>query len=178
MSTDAPQPGNYEIATGDKVDPTANVLNLVREAITRQDDLRNLEAMHAGRMRDVVGRYEEKLRTAESARIDAIREVDVRNQQIAAQVADTRANTLAGQVATTADAFRQAMAAELAPIKASIEDLRRAQYETQGQKSQIVETRDVQASSRLNANLVIGIVGLLLTSIIIAVAISVAAHGG
>lgn len=177
MSTDDP-PGAYEVATGTKVDPTANVLNLVREAITRQDDLRNLEAMHAGRMRDVVGKYEEKLRTAESARIDAIREVDVRNQQIAAQVADTRANTLAGQVATTADAFRQAMAAELAPIKASIEDLRRAQYETQGQKSQIVETRDVQASSRLNANLVIGVLGLVLTSIIIAVAISVAAHGG
>ena len=175
MSTDDP---NYEIATGDKVDPTANVLNLVREAISRQDDLRNLEAAHAGRMRDVVGKYEEKLRTAESARIDAIREVDVRNQQIAAQVADTRANTLAGQVATTAEAFRVAMAAELSPIKASIEDLRRAQYETQGQKSQIVETRDVQASSRLNANLVVGIVGLLLTSLIIAVAVAVAAHGG
>jgi hypothetical protein len=170
--------GNYEVATGTKVDPTANVLNLVREAITRQDDLRDRDAEHAREMREMVGRYEDKLRTAESARIDAIREVDVRNQQIAGTNADTRANTLAGQVATTAEAFRVAMAAELSPIKASIEDLRRAQYETQGQKSQIVETRDVRAEGRLNANLVVGCVALLLTAIIIAVAIYSAAHSG
>jgi hypothetical protein len=174
---------------GAKVDPTANVLNLVREAITRQDDLRNLESAHTTEIANLRAHYDEKLREAETARIDAIRAVDVGAVNRAAEVAATQANTLAGQVATSAETLRNqvaaaataaatALAAALSPIQAAVEDLRRAQYETQGQKSQIVETRDVRAEGRLNANLLVGCAALLLTSIIIAIAIYSAAHGG
>jgi hypothetical protein len=189
VSTDDPLRGNYEIATGAKVDPTANVLNLVREAITRQDDLRDLASAHSKEVADLRAHYDGLLRAAETARIDAIRAVDVGAVNRAAEVAATQANTLAGQVATSAETLRNqvaaaataaatALAAALSPIQAAVEDLRRAQYETQGQKSQVIETRDTTAASRLNANLVVGIVGLLLTAIIISVAIFVAAHGG
>ena len=178
--------GNYEVATGTKVDPTANVLNLVREAINRQDDLRDLTATHLREMADLRASYEDKLRRAESDRIDAIRAVDAAAVQRAAEVQAAQQQALAAQVATTADAFRASLAAALAPITTSVDDLRskdiadlrRAQYETQGQKSQVIETRDVRAEGRLNANLVVGCVALLLTAIIIAVAIYSAAHSG
>jgi hypothetical protein len=40
----------------------------------------------------------------------------------------------------------------------------------------VVETRDVRAEQRLNANLLVGVVALLLTAVIIAVGIYSAAH--
>jgi hypothetical protein len=182
---------------GDPFDPTTNVKALVEADRRRQDDLRNMQAAHDRELRaaeirrqdekaELRAAYEDKLRRAESDRIDAIRAVDAAAVQRAAEVQAAQQQALAAQVATTADAFRVSLAAALAPITTSVDDLRskdiadlrRAQYETQGQKSQIVETRDVRADSRLNANLVVGVVGLLLTSVIIAVAIFVAAHGG
>jgi hypothetical protein len=143
-------------------DPTTNVLDLVRAAMQRQDDLRNLVTAHggemlalverhAGRMADLRADYDSKLREAESARIDAIRSVDVGAVQRAAEVQQDQANTLAGQVATTADAFRASLTAALVPIQNSIDDLRRAQYEAQGQKTQVVETRDTGADVRATA---------------------------
>ena len=133
------------------IDPTKNVLDLVRAAIQRQDDLREMSAAHAREMQSAeTRRMDEKaelraehgkeLRQIETARLDAIRAVDVNAVQRAAEVQATQAGALAAQVATTADAFRASLAAALAPIQASIEDLRRAQYEAQGQKTQVVET--------------------------------------
>ena len=182
---------------GDPFDPTTNVKALVEADRRRQDDLRNMQAAHDRELRaaeirrqdekaELRAAYEDKLRRAESDRIDAIRAVDAAAVQRAAEVQAAQQQALAAQVATTADAFRVSLAAALAPITTSVDDLRskdiadlrRAQYETQGQKSQIVETRDVRADSRLNANLLVGVVALLLTSLIIAVAIYSAAHGG
>jgi hypothetical protein len=151
------------------VDPTQNVLDLVNAAMRRQDDLREMQAkydaqigkmreVHSREMRAAARRSEERidskdqqLRAAETARIDAIRAVDVGAVQRAAEVSAIQAQTLANQVATSAEALRgqveasrqqiaTAQAAELQPIKAAIEDLRRAQYEAQGQKTQVVES--------------------------------------
>jgi hypothetical protein len=150
-------------------DPTENVISLVDAAMKRQDDLREMQARYVaqiGQMREshatyvaeMRSRYERQLREAESGRIDAIRAVDVGAVNRAAEVQATQANTLAAQVVTTADAFRASLASALAPIQASIEDLRRAQYEAQGQKTQVVEARDVRGEARLNFNLLLAVV--------------------
>ena len=135
--------------TGQPVqDPTPNVLDLVQAAIARQDDLRELTAAHLREIAELRAAYEDKLRSAESDRIDAIRAVDAAAVQRAAEVQAAQQQALAVQVATTADAFRASLAAALAPITTSVDDLRskdiadlrRAQYEAQGQKTQVVES--------------------------------------
>jgi len=152
------------------IDPTANVLQLVEAAIQRQDDLRLAEKEHVAevlRLRgeqrahdlahmseivEIRANYDYQLREAEAKRIDAIRAVDVGAVAAAAAVQTTQATTLASQVASSAEALRNqvaaaasaqtvALAAALEPIIKDIADLRRAQYEAQGQKAQVVESR-------------------------------------
>jgi hypothetical protein len=170
-------PGPGVDAAGAPVrDPTSNVRELVDAAIDRQDDLRRAESRHT---REVIAsmRYVERLRAAhakelreaEAARINAIRAVDVQQVQQAAQVQDTRATALAGQVADAAEAMRSqvaattaaaatALATALAPITTSIEQLRQAMYEAQGQKTQVVETQARSANSGLWWGVVIALV--------------------
>jgi hypothetical protein len=171
-------------------DPSKNVDALVEATNRRQDDLREQQSRylaHIGEMREANARYvtelrasyegklldsnrhseerldlkDQQLRAAETARIDAIRAVDVGAVNRAAEVSATQAATLATQVATSAEALRgqveaarqqtaTALAAALEPIQKDIQDLRRAQYEAQGQKTQVVETRDIRGESRLN----------------------------
>jgi hypothetical protein len=150
-------------------DPSKNVLDLVGAAIERQDDLRAAESRHIRELASVRAEYdnmlrnydraeavtraayEEKLRTQETARIDAIRAVDVGAVSRAAEVSAAQASTLATQQQASADALRNqveqariatadALAQALAPITKSIEDLRAAQYQQQGEKSSKVET--------------------------------------
>ena len=133
------------------VDPTRNVLDLVKAGNERQDDLRELE----GRWRDKLDAeradYDEKLREAEAKRIDAIRAVDVAASQQGRTEAEARATALAAQVAASAEAMRNQVAAAasaaqtsltaaLEPIQKDIIDLRRFQYEGVGQKTQVAET--------------------------------------
>lgn len=156
----------------DVIDPTKNVLDLVAAAIARQDDLRQAESSHMRELTAVRAeydrliresdlekaalrsRYEEQLRTQESARIDAIRAVDVGAVSRAAEVSAAQAQTLATQQQASADALRNqveqariatadALAQALAPITKSIEDLRAAQYQQQGEKSSKVETSSI-----------------------------------
>lgn len=157
-------------------DPSGNVWDLVAGAVERLDDLRELDvrvnAAEASHVRQIMGLradYDEKLRLAESARIDAIRAVDVGNVQRAAQVAATQTLTLQTQVATTAEALRiqqvaseqQAaigLAAALNPIKADIADLRKAQYQQAGQQAQVVESK---VDYRSNLGLIYALISLI-----------------
>jgi CHAT domain-containing protein len=146
-------PGLGVDAAGDPVvDPTQNVLNLVTAAIQRQDDLREAAASHQREMAILRADYDEKLRRAETARIDAIRAVDVGAVNRAAEVSAQQATTLAAQVATSAETLRTqvaaaasaattALAGALEPIQKDIADLRKAQYEAQGVKTNVGETR-------------------------------------
>lgn len=133
-------------------DPTKNVLDLVEAGMKRQDDLREQSAGHLMKMAELRADYDEKLRNAETARINAIREVDVSNVTRAAEAQSALATTLAASVVSSAEALRNQVAAAattaatslgaaLVPIQESIADLRRAQYEAQGQKTQVTETR-------------------------------------
>jgi hypothetical protein len=124
----------------------------VDAAIKRQDDLREMESKHRDREAAMRHDYERELREAESARIDAIRAVDVGAVNRAAEVSAQQAQTLANQVATSAETLRTqvqaaataatvALAAALEPIQKDIADLRRAQYEAQGVRTQTGDAR-------------------------------------
>jgi hypothetical protein len=183
-------------------DPSKNVDSLVEAAMRRQDDLREIQSsysrqigemreVHArdvaelranydAQLRDAARRSEERLdakdqqlRAAETARIDAIRAVDVGAVNRAAEVSATQAATLATQVATSAEALRgqveaarqqtaTALAAALEPIQKDIQDLRRAQYEAQGKQGQVVESRDVRG---LNYTAISVLLGFLVLAI-------------
>jgi cobalamin biosynthesis Mg chelatase CobN len=157
-------PGLGVDAQGNPVlDPTKNVLDLVEAAIQRQDDLREAESRHvretsraeASHVREIAAlraEYQAELRSAEIERIDAIRAVDVAAIQQSRSEAETRATALANQVQASAEAMRNQVAAAasaaatslaqaLEPVQKDIADLRRAQYEAQGQKTQVVESR-------------------------------------
>jgi hypothetical protein len=147
------------------VDPTQNVLDLVEASVRRLDDLRAAEAKHVREIADLRSKYDAELRQAESQRIDAIRAVDVGAVNRAAEVSATVASTLAAQVATSAETLRTqvaaaagaatvALAAALEPIQKDIADLRRAQYEAQGVRTQTGETR-------LNVGAILGGISLL-----------------
>ena len=152
------------------VDPTENVLQLVAAAIQRQDDLRAAEARHLreieamraeslrnerAHLRELAeqrAEYDNRLHKAEANRIDAIRAVDVTAVQQTAAAAETRATALAAVVTASAEALRNqvsevrqasdlTLAQALAPISEAISDLRRAQYQAQGEKTQVVEQR-------------------------------------
>jgi hypothetical protein len=160
------------------VDPTQNVLDLVGAAIKRQDDLRESESRHLREVADLRAHYLSELRTAETARIDAIRAVDIGAVNRAAEVSAQQAQTLAAQVANSAETLRTqvqaaataatvALAAALEPIQKDIADLRRAQYEAQGQKTQVIESRGVSGA-------VMGVVsaGIAIIAIIASVAVT------
>jgi hypothetical protein len=149
----AADPGPAVDASGRPVvDPTANVLQLVEAAIKRQDDLREAADRHVHQIAELRARYDEKLRLAETARIDAIRAVDVGAVNRAAEVSTQQASTLAVQVAQSAEALRTqvaaaataatvALAAALEPIQKDIQDLRKTQYEQAGGRSIAAESK-------------------------------------
>ena len=156
------------------IDPTKNVMTLVagqvkraddlmaaneklaEERHRRQDDLRLAEAIHVKEIARLRAQFDDALREKETQRIDAIRAVDVAAVQRAAEVSAVQATTLATQVqasaetlrtqvATTATAQTTALAAALEPIQKDISELRKTQYEQQGQKAAQVETRQTRA---------------------------------
>jgi hypothetical protein len=162
-------------------DPTKNVESLVEAAMKRQDDLRGMESMHVRGLMSVRAAYEDRRRAQESARIDAIRQVDVGAVQRAAEVATTQAQALATQLLATAEASRvqvqaaataavTSLAAALEPIQKDIRDLRDAQSRGVGGKEQVVETRGDRNETRLNMGTLVA-VGLLVVAVLTFIAL-------
>jgi cobalamin biosynthesis Mg chelatase CobN len=174
---------------GNGRDPSDNVLDLVNAAIARVDDLREAETRHQTEIAQLLVDRVEAMMKAESNRIDAIRAVDVDAVQKASMAATAQAATLAAQVAQAAEAMRTqvgatataatvALAAALEPIIKDVAELRRAQYEAQGQKTQIVETQAKGGSASNWMGLAVAAcVGLLSVLLAVgAIVISVLAH--
>lgn len=172
------------------IDPTQNVKDLSEAANKRQDDLREQESAHVREIMAIRAEHETEARRAEADRIDAIRQVDVQAVQQAAQVQATQAAALAAQVAASAEAMRSQVAATasaaatsqataLAPITASIEQLRQAMYEQQGKETQVVETRAGSANAGLWVGVAIAAVIMVLSAvgIIATIVIAVVTHG-
>lgn len=181
--TNQPGPG-VDAAGRTVVDPTDNVRHEMSAAMQRQDDLREAEARHVRELDAMRDRHSDELRKSESARLDAIRSVDINAVQRAAEVSATQAATLAAQVSASADALRIAvesaavqsrtsLSLALDPIQKDIADLRRVQYEAAGSKTQTTESRDV---SGLRA-VWVGLVGVVLFNTISVVIAVVAMRG-
>lgn len=173
-------PGPGVDATGQAVvDPTKNVLDTLNAAVKRLDDLREAdlyyreaESRHHQEISRLRHDYETELRKAEANRIDAIRAVDQGTVQRAAEVQAQQATTLATQVAATAEAFSTRLQTSLNPILESIAKLQQAQYETQGGRAQVVESRDVRGETRLNYGAIFGALAVLISLIGVIVLIS------
>ena len=157
---------------GPIIDPTKNVLDLVTATTKRLDDMRQASEKHFQDILAIRAVYDERLRVAETARIDAIRAVDVGAVNRAAEVSAQQALALAAQVATSAETLRTQvaaataatinLAAALEPIQKDIADLRRAQYEAQGVKAQTGDSRQSTGMFVTIGVLVVSIIGLVL----------------
>lgn len=154
----------------DQLDPTANVVVLLAQAIRRQDDLRaaenkatrritHAETRHIRDTANLRARHYRELRVAEAGRIDAILINVADTAKLTSAAAEIRATTLANQVTTSADTLRNQVAdaaqasndtldRRFDPIQKSIEEIRRFQFETQGGKAGIVETRAAEADMK------------------------------
>jgi protein-tyrosine-phosphatase len=166
MANETPPGPGVDIRGNPVIDPTANVIAILEAAVKRQDDLREAEALlnharddHLKEMATLRARHSWEIRKAEADRLDSIRAVDQSQIQRAAEVQAAAALTLAKQVADSAETLRKqvadtqqasdaALENALKPIQAAIDDLRKTQYEQQGQKQQVVDTRDVSAGRR------------------------------
>jgi hypothetical protein len=137
----------------------------MREMASKYEEkLRLQEMSHHRETADLRWRYDTELRSAESARIDAIRAVDVAAVKGASDTARVMAETLRTQVEATATAAAMALSNALAPIVKSIADLQRAQYETQGGRTQTGETR-------LNVGTILQAAGIVAGFALVALAI-------
>jgi len=138
------------------IDPTFNVLQLVKAAMKRQDDLRKADRRDfKGKLKAERRRINEQLRLrakydrwlikAEAGRIDAIRTVDVNYasanaSKIAAQVevsahqVSSTAETLRTLVTTTANALAEQHRQISEPLLQRVAQLEKAQYEGAGKE--------------------------------------------
>jgi hypothetical protein len=145
------------------IDPTANVLSLVKAETQRQDDLRACELRRQDDLRNQGAMYEGKLAIAESKRLDALagqeaRRIDAllsaaaNNVALASQKADAQAATLAAQVSSSAEALRNQVATTYASTTALINaqseslgkrltTLEQSQWNVSGERTQRVEGR-------------------------------------
>lgn len=137
---------------GQVIDPTQNVLDLVKAGNQRQDDLREAsdrftasEIGHVKEMAALRSEYTNKLAEAEAKRIDAIRAVDVNAVAVASERQAAAATVLANQVAQSADALRTLVATtatamaeqqrqSLTQITDRLTVVERSQYEGRGKQ--------------------------------------------
>jgi hypothetical protein len=157
---------------GSVIDPTANVVALVKAeaarldalrkaAVLRIDDLRKAESRRVDEVATLRADYEEKLRSAEAKRIDAIRAVDVNAVSVAAQRSSDQASVLANQVSQSAEALRTLVSTTAATVAAAqqqlgnqlsarITTLEQTQYEGKGRQS-FADPQMVQLISEVKA---------------------------
>jgi hypothetical protein len=183
MTPSGPPPGPATDAGGNTtIDPTLNVKESIEAMKERQDDLRKMEGKHIREVVKLHSRYGEKLRKAETGRVDAIRLVDQGALVRSAEVQATREATLATQVTESAQAMRvqveaaakaaaEALIKSQEPMTEAISDLRRTQYEAAGQKTQVSESRAGGANTALWIGLAVGAAGLMLSFIAVATTI-------
>jgi hypothetical protein len=145
-------------------DPTENVVSIVDAAVKRQDDLREKETRHIFDIADLRETYGEKLRVAESDRIDAIRAVDVGAAAILANQVTASAEALRVQVEAARQQTAVGLDAALQPIKKDIADLRQVQYEQAGAKAGGTEQRELSTNARA---VIFSVLGILATIAII-----------
>jgi len=166
-------PGPGVDASGRLVlDPTPNVIAIIEAAVKRQDDLRLKDAAHFREIIALREAYDEKLRLAETNRIDAIRAVDQGNVTRASEVAAAQATALAAQLQASAEALRvqveqtriqtaDTLATALQPLQNDVAVLREVQFRQQGEKSGVVERRSTSTDTRALVFGILAFVGVV-----------------
>lgn len=159
---------------GQVIDPTLNVKELVALEVRRLDDLMGMQSRHLNEIMALRAEFSKELRESESARLDAIRLVDVSAVQRAAEVQASAAATLATAVQTSREDVRLQVAAAAAaqtefvnkivePLAAALAAVQKFQYEQAGIRQQVVETRDTRGDSRGDRTTILLGIGLLLS---------------
>jgi hypothetical protein len=133
------------------IDPTENVKALSEAAQKRQDDLRNLgdiiNEQRAGHLKEIMtlrAEYEDKLRTAEAKRIDAIRLVDSNS----ISVANERAVATATALAKTVQDSAQVLSAQATK---SADDLRQLVSTTAAESNRNLQQKFEDITKRISA---------------------------
>lgn len=158
----APGPG-VDLQGRAVIDPTQNVKEKLEDTVRRLDDLSSSREDHRKEMESLRRHYEGLLREAEQGRrlaekdrLDAIRIIDVTAVAARATEANDRASQLAAQLQATAEANRVQVAAvatavraeliaTVEPLQKRLEEVSRVQYEQQGARVQVVDSRENQA---------------------------------
>ena len=141
------------------VDPTANVLEALRTAVARQDDLRDQQEKYQEKLRVQDNtwqlrfdaerqRADSEARRAEAGRIDSLRAGDAAAIQQALQTASTAALALQNQVTTSALTLAQAAAVTKDTQDKAIAALQLIQAQSGGTLS----GREVQRSEGRQSN--------------------------
>jgi len=182
--------GYQKLADPPIIDPTANVLEHVRSAIQRVDDLRNaeakrlddavahlkevvqLQAAHVAEVVAIQGAHQRELASAEQKRLDAISAVGAADINATRERTSATATALQTQITTVADTARQQMQSTATLLQDRIGAVERQQYENRGARVQEVESRDqTNWVIGIIAASVVGVLGLLIGAIGIAVAL-------
>jgi hypothetical protein len=124
---------------GPVIDPTENVVALVKadkegaDEIRKLTDrlvsdgmvhLRDMQVLRAEHLKELIilnANHQEKMDAAESARLNSIRLVDAQQVQTAAQAAQTAIQTLANTTTTSAETLRSALATTATTIAAQLQ---------------------------------------------------------
>lgn len=119
------------------IDPSENVLKLVEEAVKRLNDLRTTDDKWAERVRAL----EDKLREAETQRMDARLNQQETAVTVASREALATAEVLRAAVVSTAEALRATVAETTKTTNAAIKVLEEKQYQAGGRDLQRTEGR-------------------------------------
>jgi hypothetical protein len=127
---------------GAVIDPTANVLQLVEAAISRQDDLRDsfeklvqAKLEHLKDVGNLRAEFSKEIRYLETERVNAVRQVDVSAVKTESERALIAIQTLAAQTATDAQAIAKQTAEDRRQLMEQIAALQKSSYEGAGKGS-------------------------------------------
>ena len=127
------------------IDPTANVIELVRTSISRLDDLRKADreiieekVTHTREMMRLRAEHQQELDIAEARRLDSNRNVDIQAVNLAYERAVGQATVLANQLAQTTDSLRNLVSQSSFALAERITVLEKSSYVGSG-KSEVAD---------------------------------------
>lgn len=155
------------------VDPTENVVEYVRSAVRRLDDLAAAQSLGMRREMDLRAQHQRELAAAEKERLDAIRSIDAQAISLASQQVASVAQGLETKINNLAESQRQQLASMATLLQDRLSSVERNQYTGQGIKAQQVEGREQNnwLVGVLVASLV-GVLGLIVGAIGLVIALT------
>lgn len=130
------------------IDPTPNVIALVKSGLEAESRLRNQASKALQREIKLEGKHAAELRKAESERLNAVLSGIIATAQRANDTLIETAKTVASETEKTRTAFESALESKLSPINIRLTELSDARYVNVGAKEATVETKDGRSSSQ------------------------------